>query len=230
MKQILYYTHNALDEKILRVVQRHILRSGLPIISVSHQPIDFGCNVLYNGEPSIFSMYKQILMGLRHCTADTIFFCEHDVLYHESHFDFDLPDREQFHYNTNVWRWWFPHDKAVTWEGVRSLSGLCCDLELALRHFEFRVKFLADRGGKWENKFGFEPGTKRRRRGGISDETHLDWKSAYPNIDIRHSGCLTPRKCHPSSFKHLPDMSTWRETKLRRIDGWDIETFKTITR
>jgi hypothetical protein len=228
-KQILYYTHNILPDNIFRTAQHYIRQSGLPIVSVSHQPLAFGENILFQGEPGVVSMFSQILLGLQHCTADAIFFCEHDVLYHPSHFEYDLPDDTQYHYNTNVWRWWYPHDLAVTWDGIRSLSGLCCARTLALHHFAYRLEFLAKRGSRWDNRYGFEPGTKRQRQGGITDETAVDWRSAFPNVDIRHSGTITPRKCHPTSFKHLPDMSTWRQSRLKDIPGWSPDLWPTLS-
>ena len=61
MKSVIYYTHNICDEKIFSAVQKTILKSGLPIVSVSLKPIDFGKNIVLDLEPGIVTMTKQIL-------------------------------------------------------------------------------------------------------------------------------------------------------------------------
>jgi hypothetical protein len=105
MKGIIYYTDNRLNEKIFKVVQEKLLAVKLPIVSCSLKPIDFGTNIVLNLQPGVETMYRQILAALEASKTDTIFFCEHDVLYHPSHFKFDPPRTDTFYYNVNVWRW-----------------------------------------------------------------------------------------------------------------------------
>lgn len=157
------------------------------------------------------------MTALEASTVDIIFFCEHDVLYHKSHFDFTPSDT--YCYNTNVWRWEYPKDRAITYDNLISLSGLCVKRDLAIEHYKKRIERVEKDG--WQLKYGFEPGTKRRRRGGITDEICDKWKSKYPNIDIRHKRTFSPPKYHLSSFKHKP--FNWRETTLDKIEGWDLK-------
>ena len=49
-------------------------------------------------------MFKQILAGLEALDTDIVFFCEHDVLYYPSHFDFRPLKKDVIYYNTNVWK------------------------------------------------------------------------------------------------------------------------------
>jgi hypothetical protein len=224
-KGIIYYSHGV-EEPICSAVRKQLLKSKLPIVSCTLKPIDFGENIVLDLEPSILTMTKQILAALGASKADTVFFCEHDVLYHPTHFDFNLPTREKYYYNVNVWRWWYPKNRAITYDFSRSLSGMCCDRERAIKHYKERVKYIEKCGNR--ARFGFEPGTRKIKDGGVTDEEFEDWKSELPNIDIRHRGTITPRKCHHTSFVVPPDWSTWKRITLDKIPGWDYEFLKSI--
>lgn len=216
-KEIIYYTHNQLAEPIFSIVQKQLLLAKLPIISCSLKPINFGKNIVLNLEPSVLTMLKQILTALETSTANIVFFAEHDVLYHPSHFDFNPSDT--YCYNTNVWRWHYPFDKLITYDHLRSLSGMCVNRKLAVEHYKRRLAVIETNG--WHLKYGFEPGTKRRRIGGITNETCDEWKSAYPNIDIRHNDTLTPVKCNLRAFKHKP--FNWQEITINQVPGWNLK-------
>lgn len=226
-KSLVYYTDNRLEESIFSAVQKQLLSVGLPIVSVSLKPIDFGQNITLDLPPGIITMYKQILAGLEASRAEIVFLCEHDVLYHPSHFDF-IPKERKFYYNTNVWWWDYPKDRAVTYDFIRSQSGLCAFRELLLDHYRKRLKLIEERGwGQdsrepgWARRIGYEPATKSKRQEMISYEGSENRKSEYPNIDIRHKGALTPTKCDLNGFKHAP--INWIETNLDKIEGWDLK-------
>lgn len=227
---IIYYTDNRIGEPIIPICQKYIEASELPIVSVSLRPINFGKNiVLENRVRSYPTMVKQILMGLEALTTDYVFFIEHDVLYHKSHFDFTPPTDDIYYYNVNNWRWRYPTDYAITWDYVTSLSGLCCNRLMAVEHYKKRLKFVEDQGldkvrsrePRWARVWGYEPGTKKRRKGGFSDENYEIWKSEYPNVDIRHKKTFSRPKVTLEEFKHKPT-ETWREIKIDDIPGWNL--------
>jgi len=231
MKGIIYYTDNRLEEPIYSIVQKQILKAKLPIISVSLKPMDFGRNIYLDLKPGIVTMFKQILTALEASSADVIFFCEHDVLYHLSHFDFNPPQNDIFYYNTKVWRWKYPEDFAITYEHIISLSNLCANRQLLVNHFRERLRIIEERGWNketgrepnWARRMGYEPGTKSIRQKIISDGFCQYWQSDYSNIDIRHSGTLTKTKCRLSDFKHPPSAESWKETTLDKIEGWNLK-------
>src|SRR3990167_8899734 len=101
MKNIIYYTDNRLAEPIYLLVQHFLLESGLPIISASLKSINFGENVVIEGERSYPTMVAQIISCLERSTAKYVFFAEHDCLYSKSHFDFIPPKDDIFYYNEN---------------------------------------------------------------------------------------------------------------------------------
>jgi hypothetical protein len=229
-KGIIYYTDNRLREPMFSLAQKYIAESGLPIVSCSLKPINFGKNiVLENRLRSYPTMTEQILMALEASTADYVFFCEHDVLYHKSHFDFTPPRDDIYYYNVNNWRWWLGYSTAITYEELTSLSSLCCNRELAIKHYKYRLKVIEDnnfdkirsREPRWARKFGYEPGTKKRKNGGITDEEHIKRKSEFPNIDIRHRGTFSAPKISLESFKHKP--TNWKEEPIETIPGWDLK-------
>lgn len=228
-KGICYYTHNVCNPKIFKAAQETIKASGLKIASCSLKPIKFGKNeVLSDHEPGAVTMTKQILTALENLDTKFVFFCEHDVLYHKSHFDFTPPRDDTYYYNENVWRWDFPKDRLIGYDGLKSLSGLCCNRYLAMdyyvRKMELIVKNRWDNGRDpyWARKIGYEPG-KTKKRGGFRDEKVERWKSKFPLIDIRHDSTMTKPKVHLDSFKHQP--TGWKETGLADIKGWNFKDF-----
>lgn len=228
-KGIIYYTDNRLGEPIFSLVQAQILKAKLPIVSVSLSPINFGKNIALKLKPSFTTMLTQITTALENSEADYVFFCEHDVLYPTSHFDFTPPRDDIYYYDDNVWRWKYPEDLAITYNRLISLSGLAVNRKLALNHYKSRlakIKLLnLESHGRhepqWARRWGYEPGTKKIVRGGFSDDDFETWTSEYPMVDIRHSRTYSPPKVTLDSFKHAP--TNWRETKLDDIPGWNLK-------
>ena len=228
---ICYYTDNRISGLIIDHSRKTIVASGLPITSCSlNTPIDFGNNyVLENRNRSYPTMVDQIIIALEHSKEDYVFFTEHDVLYHPSHFKF-RPERDDiYYYNVNNWRWKYPTDMAITWEWIASLSQMVCNRELALKHFKARMEAVKEQGldinrsrePRWARRWGYEPGTKPKRRGGFSDEGMETWFSAGPNIDIRHKHTLSKPKVAISEFIHPP--KGWNETHVDNIKEWNLK-------
>jgi len=207
-KGVLYYTDNQLTLKIVRPVRESIKKSGLPITSVSLKPMNyFGKNIVVKGERSKLTMHKQILAGLKATTEDIVFFCEHDVLYHPSHFEFTPEKKDVFYYNENNWRVCLKDGWAVYFEHD-ALSQMCCYRELAIKEYEERVRRIEAEGFK---SGGYEPGTRSIKKGGFSDSISERWRSKEPNIDIRHSNNLTPTRRSVDEFRDKNTCRNWTE-------------------
>ena len=233
-KGIIYYTDNRLEgggfDHIVSTVRQSIASSGLPIVSCSLKPIDFGTNIVLEGRTRSYpTMAEQILLALEASTTKYVFFCEHDVVYHPCHFDYTPPTDDLYYYNVNNWRWLYPQDYLITYSGLTSLSSMCCNRELAVKHYRYRLQHIEELGldkvrgrePRWARKFGYEPGTKPRRRGGITDEEHVKRRSELPNIDIRHSRTFSRPKVYLTEFKHQP--SDWFQAKMDEIPGWNLK-------
>lgn len=229
MKSIIYYTDNRVREPIYSLVQKHLLESGLPVVSSSLKPMAFGDNEVYEGQRSYPTMVAQILSCLRRAKTKYVFFCEHDVLYHTSHFDFTPPRDDVFYYNENVWRWWLGDDKLIRHERMLPLSCLAVNRELALSHYELRQRKIEEWGldnfrsrePRLARRWGYEPGTKKVKRGGLTDDDFETFFSDYPVIDIRHKNTFSSPKIKLEDFKHKPGW--WTEIDVKDVPGWDLK-------
>lgn len=206
-----------------QVVRAHIEASGLPIYSISQTPMDFGENYVYPATGRSHSiLFGQIMMGLEKCPADHVFFCEHDVLYHPSHFDFTPPTDDKPYYNNNALRYRLSDRRIVGFDSAW-LSQLCANRELLIRHYQDRMKYIED-GNKG---YGFEPGSGQSKR--IDGLTSEYWESEYPNIDIRHEECVTgTSRMYPHEFKNKKTCQNFKVHDINNIPGWDSEVLLSL--
>lgn len=226
-KGIIYYTDSELEDAIAIPVRERIAGAGLPIVSASLKPLDFGKNIVIDGKRGYVTMMRQIIAALEASTAKYVFFCEHDVLYNKSHFDFVPPRDDIFWYNRNVWRWMVGESTAIRHDRMIPLSSMCCNRELALRFYRYRWQKMEETGldafrsnqSSLMRKWGFEPGTKKRKRGGLTDDDFDTWSSEKPLIDIRHCHTFSPSKYKLESFKHKPN--NWESIPLTQLDVWN---------
>lgn len=211
-KGIIYYTDNRLDKEIMKKCQRQILKANIPVVSCSLLPIDFGKNIVLDKSPSYLTMFEQILVALANSDADIIYFCEHDVLYHPSHFDFIPSSSDTFYYNENVWKVNYETGKAIHYD-CKQTSGLVAYRTLLLEHYKKRVELVKING--YSSSMGFEPGTHHRSER-VDDYGSVDYASEWPNIDIRHSNNLTSSRWSPEEFRN--PVKNWIEQD--NIPGW----------
>lgn len=229
-KGVVYYTDNRLDPDIQAACWNQLVsvanQSGIQVVNVSIQPMNTGNNVVLPLERGYLTMSKQILVGLEVLDADIVYFCEHDILYHPSHFNFVPRDRNRVYYNTNVWKVRYPDGHAIHYD-CQQLSGLCARRDILLDHYRKRVAnteaALVKYGGDNEDfrRFiraqGFEPGTHHRDQR-VDDLTSESWQSEFPNIDIRHDKNLTPSRWSQDQFRNKKYCQGWIEAD--EIPGW----------
>lgn len=215
MKGIIYYTSNRLKTVIKDGVMKQLKSIGLPI-TVNDTPLE---------KIGALSMFHQILDCLERSTEKYVFFCEHDVLYHPSHFDFTPPRDDTFYYNTNVWRWDYYSDRVITYDHHASVSGLCVNRELAIEFYRNRLKIIYEKGldklptfgnPTWAREMGYEPGKSNKHGEKAIKE---EWKSEHPNIDIRHTRSMTAPKMRLEDFVHKPE--NWQESTINKLTGWE---------
>lgn len=230
----IYYTDNRVQEPIFSTVQKIIndgcRKRNIPITCVSLKPTNFGDKriVLEGRERSYPTYVLQIKTALENAEGDYVFFLENDVLYHDSHFDFVPLKDNVFYYNNSVFRWKLWDFKLITYDKMRPLSCLCCNREFALEHYKKRLEAVYKLGlNEFRSReprqgriWGYEPGTKARRRGGFSDDVCELWTSTGPNIDIRHRRTFSSIKCDLENFKNKPE--NWQEIRYDQIPGWDL--------
>lgn len=206
-KGIIFFTDNRIDPKIEREVQTQLLSIGLPIVSASLKRMGFGQNIHLQLKRGYATYFKQIVAALQASTADIIFFCEHDVLYPKSHFDF-IPDRDDvFFYNHNWVKVRLPDLLAARWDADQ-VSGLCADRQLVTEHYTRLLMAYTDE--TFDRKF--EPG---------SGSNSIPWKSADPLVDIRHGANLTKNKWSLDDFR---DKRTAKNFAIVSVPDWAKES------
>lgn len=209
-KGIIYYTDNAFNTRLAHKVQDTIKAADLPIVSASLKPMDkMGTNLYFPAKRGKLTMFMQILACLEAAQEDVIFFCEHDVLYHLSHFEFTPEHKDLFYYNQNFWR--LREDGfAVHWD-ANQVSGLVVYREHALEYYRNRIKEIEEHGFDRS----YEPG-------GRNKELYESFKSEHPNIDLRFGGqTLTKSKWSPEDFRDKSTCVNWQETTVDKVEGWD---------
>jgi hypothetical protein len=106
---VVYYTSNYLDNRnpyFLKNTKKQLLKAvdDLPIISVSHKPIDLGINICIGDiGRSHLTLYRQILIGARGAKTKYVALAEDDILYSWEHFHQELPKSSYFLYDMNKW-------------------------------------------------------------------------------------------------------------------------------
>lgn len=230
-KGMIYFTDNQLDEKIAKPVRDRLAivskEKKIDIVSSSLKKMDFGVkNIHYPSLRRGYSaMFKQILGALQNSKADIIFFVEHDVLYHPSHFDFNPTDQKTFYYNQNVWFLRATDGHALHYD-VNQVSGICVYRDTAIAHYKERLALVEqkekelspDEFNSWIRHMGFEPFTHNR----VQWKTVFSvdtWKSEFPNIDIKHGANLTGQRWNKDQYRNQNLLINWQETD-DSIEGW----------
>lgn len=215
---LVYYSDMRPEPWLLEACRAQILKAapGMPLVSVTlNAPvIDFGRNIVLEGERGYLMMFQQILAGLEALDTDYAFLVEHDLLYSPSHFTFRPTDERTYYYNQHTWK-----VDAATGRALHYLcnqtSGLCASRELLVNHYRARVAKVRAEG--FTRRMGFEPGTHTRPER-IDDYGHATWMSAQPNIDIRHTHTLTPSRWSRDKFRNQKYCQGWTEAEA--VPGW----------
>ena len=213
---IVYYSDCRGDEAILDAARRQVLRAapGLRVVSVTLAPLDFGDNVVLPLERGVLTMFRQILAGLEAQDADVVYFCEHDVLYHPSHFEFVPPRGDTYYYNRNTWKVDAASGHALFYVTDQT-SGLCAYRDVLVEHYRARVERVESEG--YDRNMGYEPGKHRRPRG-VDDRPFDWWMSAVPNVDVRHAYNLTRNRWRQDQFRDKRTCQGW--TEAEEVPGW----------
>jgi hypothetical protein len=204
-----YYTDNQCEETIAKAVRANLEKiakeKGMKIVAVSLAPLDFGKNIVLPLERGILTMTTQILRGLTEIDTDIVFFCEHDLIYHPSHFDFIPPRDDAYYYNENTWKVRSSDGQAVFFH-TKQTSGCCAYRKLLVEHYQKRVDRIAKEG--FSRSMGFEPGC-HHLPSGIDNYPAREWMSLHPNVDIRHATNLTWSRFRPEQYRSQKSIRGW---------------------
>lgn len=178
---IIYYTSNREDPTFEKRVQENLLEvcGNLPIISVSHKPINLGTNICVGDVgASGFNMFRQVQIACQAATGDFVISAEADCLYPPDYFEFRPPQLDVPYRNSNLYvmpdhRDYFFYKK----EGATHS-------QIVGREFYLKtLKKLFEGAPMWsleEKNFPKE----RHRKSDIFDKI-MYWKTEYPVFQIK---------------------------------------------
>jgi hypothetical protein len=139
---LLYYTGHLPPESFLNRIRGNLLEEAdeLPIVSVSHQPVNLGTNISIGEQRKCFyTAQKQILIGLDQVITKYVVFCEDDTLYTYDHLHWIPPEDDTFYYNVNRWTC---EPQFYWWASRMNQSQLICNTDLAKSYFNKRFQLV----------------------------------------------------------------------------------------
>lgn len=102
---IIYYTSNREDENFEAKIRKKLLEvcGNIPIISVSHKPINFGKNICIGDQiPSNATLFRQLLLGCREAKTPFVINAEADFLYCPEYFTLVPPKKDKIYRYNNI--------------------------------------------------------------------------------------------------------------------------------
>lgn len=188
---IIYITANVISDYFANNTQKQLWKAteGIPIIIVSHKPMDFGSediNLVVDLPRSQASIYRQVLIGAKEAKTRYLAVCEDDVMYHAEHFKF-RPKEGHWGYNMNAWNIYTWGEPLFTYKapgGRRNLSQLICERQMLIDHLEERFRLWPDDNKIDKNIFG-EPGKYDNQLGTTPYPSEYFYTNP-PNIIFSH--------------------------------------------
>ncbi len=190
MITILALTCNDLPTHWEEFWQKTLLEAanGLPIISLSMEPMNLGINVLQDKPKSMSNIYWQILRGAKMATTEYIGIAESDTLYPAEHF-LHKPEKGTFSYNMTHWSLftWTNQDNPIptyNWRNRHGNYSMIAERSLIIDALEERFR-------KWPNgtpeKITGEMGRGMVERNlGITERKASEFYTTVPIINFNH--------------------------------------------
>jgi hypothetical protein len=184
---VVYYTANVLSEPFVSNTKKKLLEAigGLPLISVSKKPMDFGQNICVGDTPrNHIWTYRQALIGAKAAKTKYIALAEDDIFYSSEHFTRHTPTPDTFAYNGNVWSLFTWGTPIFSWRSRRALHSLLCERGLFIDTIdELFTKYPNDDEFP-VHRLG-EPGRYEHRQGTTPRKTEM-FPANVPNIAVSH--------------------------------------------
>lgn len=213
---IIYYTSNRETEEFEGRVQETLLKNcpGLPIISVSQKPMDFGKNICVGDVgTSGFNMFRQVQIACEAAKTRFVISAEADCLYPPDYFQFIPPRLDVPYRNSNLYvmpdkRDFFFYKK----EGATHA-------QIVSREFYLKIlKALFKGAPKWsldEKNFPKE----RWHKEDIFDKI-VYWKSKNPVFQIKtHRGMRYYTNSDRTPIPSLPFWGSGKEIRRHYLYG-----------
>ena len=204
---ILYYTANRIPEHFARAVREELVRSTAgqhEIVSVSHdKAIEFGRfrHVVFGAEPSIYQVYRNVLIAARLARTPWVACCEDDTVYSPEHFEF-RPAADTFAYDLD--RWVLTRELSEDgrrrvglyyWRERHQMAMLVCSRKLLIETLEERfAKYPDPVAHDVAKRTGWgEPGRYEKNLG-LTRRGMAYFRSGGPSVTFNHSDSLMGRR------------------------------------
>ena len=191
---VIYLTASEINENFAEY-QRRVLVDAIgdyPLISISRKPLDFGQNILDNGERGYSNIYRQMLRAAKVATTPFIATAEDDTLYPKEHYNFYRPEKDTFAYNNSRWAlftWGVP---TYSWRNRKSNCSLIAPRELAIEALEERFEKYPD--GTPPGKTGEMGRWRVEKQLGLTLRKSVDVYCGVPIIQLNHDSAIEDRQ------------------------------------
>jgi hypothetical protein len=148
-----------------------------------------------------------VLKGLEEVDADVVYLCEHDIVYHPSHFKFMPTEEGIFYYDYNRWSVCDETGKAVFY--YTDVPSMMCGLKSTLIDHYSRCVAMVEKEG-WRSRYGYSPpkGLPRNKRKG----KRLTYFADFPSLDIRRKDAWTKKRMDKKQFRSERGRVGWTES------------------
>lgn len=207
---IIYYTSNREDPAFEKRVQETILANsgGLPIVSVSQKPIDFGKNICIGDVgTSGFNMFRQVEIACEATDSDIVISAEADCIYPPDYFEFRPERLDRCYRDSNLYvmpdhrDFFFSKKEGATHAQV-----------IGREYYLKRLKALFKGAPKWSTEEKNFP-KERWRKQDVFDEIYY-WESKNPVFQIKTHRSM--RYYTHSERVPIPELPYWGSGKKVR--------------
>lgn len=205
---ILYYTANKINNDFATRITNYIKSNvnGMPIISISQKPIDFGENICVGDiGQSYKNVYKQILLGALEAKTKYVICCEDDILYTSDYFNY-RPQIAPFAYNLN--RWNLHTTKDIFSFTNRIIMGQC----IAEREALIECLTAREKLENYPDELVGEPGRFEKQLG-LKEYKYETFETEVPNIQFVHDDAVCKRKRLGNALPPTNKLDPWGEAK-----------------
>ena len=190
---IVYYTANVIPDHFMEFTKSELIKSAklagdLPIVSVSHKPMDLGENIVVDLERHTVNIYKQVLIGAKAAKTKYVVMAEDDALYSPDHF-MHRPTDGVFAYNFTAWGIYTWVKPAVYSHKARHVMwAMMCERQLLIDALELRFAKYPDIHEVPLRSWS-EPG-KYERHLGLPELKMEDFYTVNPIIVFSHETAI----------------------------------------
>lgn len=163
-----------------------------PVITISREPLDWGLNLIQEGEVSASNVYRQLLRGAKVATTPYIAVAEDDALYPKEHFTKFRPKNDEFAYNFSRWGLLSWGEPTYFWCDRISNLTLIAPTKLVIEALEERFAKYPD--GTPEGQTGELGRYKRQKDLGTTQYKAVAFYTTVPIVNFSHPDSLCPHE------------------------------------